>query len=75
MDPDETDLPGGSGLGLRIPKLVHPDSLKNYIIEFQSFAGLPQTGDLDEETVVMMNKPRCGVKDGEASNRKKRYVL
>ena len=58
--------------------MVHPDSLKNYIIEFQSFAGLPQTGDLDEETVVMMNKPRCGVKDvvgKSASMRKKRYAL
>ena len=54
------------------------DGLKNYIMEFQAFAGLPQTGDLDEETVRWMNKPRCGVKDivGKSSSmRKKRYAL
>ena len=62
----------------RSAQLVSQDSLVNYIKEFQSFAGLPQTGDLDEETVRMMNKPRCGVKDivgKSASMRKKRYAL
>ena len=75
-----TELPGG--VVQRSPLLSSPlsssDSLQNYIMEFQSFAGLPQTGDLDEETVRMMNQPRCGVKDivgKSASVRKKRYAL
>ena len=62
----------------RSSQLRSQDSLRNQILEFQSFAGLPQTGELDEETVVMMNKPRCGVKDivgRSASMRKKRYAL
>ena len=67
-----------SEVSTRSAQLMSQDSLKNYIMEFQSFAGLPQTGDLDEETVIMINKPRCGVKDivGKSSSmRKKRYAL
>ena len=46
----------------------------------QVFAGLQPTGDLDDETVELMNTPRCGVKDtlGPTSNfakRRKRYAL
>lgn len=44
----------------------------------QAFAGLNQTGELDGETLEMMNTPRCGVKDkvGFGANaRKKRYAL
>merc|ERR1719348_478109 len=33
------------------------------IQEFQAFAGLPQTGELDQETLQMMKLKRCGVKD------------
>jgi len=43
--------------------LMSRDGLKKFIIEFQAFAGLNQTGELDEHTVRMMNMPRCGVKD------------
>ena len=39
------------------------EDLKKYIIEFQAFSGLNQTGELDEPTLGMMNMPRCGVKD------------
>ena len=41
----------------------------------QAFAGLRQTGELDPETVRMMNTPRCGVKDmvGSAA-RTRRYA-
>ena len=31
----------------------------------QDFAGLDVTGELDDETVELMNTPRCGVKDQE----------
>ncbi len=48
----------------------------------QAFAGLEQTGELDDETVELMNTPRCGVSDvvghgSEAGSkrRKKRYAL
>ena len=59
------------------------DGLKKYIMEFQQFAGLDQTGELDETTVKMMNMPRCGVKDKVGMNmnnhthtrRAKRYAL
>ena len=43
--------------------LISRDGLKAHIMEFQAFAGLNQTGELDEVTVKMMNMPRCGVKD------------
>ena len=58
--------------------LLSRDGLRDYIREFQSFAGLPQTGNLDEKTVELMKTPRCGVKDivGKgATTRKKRYAL
>ena len=62
----------------RSANLMSQDSLRTFIKEFQSFAGLPQTGDLDTETREMMNRPRCGVKDmvGHTSTkRRKRYAL
>ena len=37
--------------------------LDHAITKFQEFAGLEVTGGLNEETVDMMRKPRCGVKD------------
>ena len=33
------------------------------ISKFQAFAGLAVSGELDKETVDMMLRPRCGVKD------------
>ena len=30
---------------------------------FQEWNHLPVTGELDEETIKLMNTPRCGVKD------------
>lgn len=43
--------------------LMSRDGLKKYIMEFQAFAGMNVTGELDADTVKMMNMPRCGVKD------------
>ncbi|VDK62303.1 unnamed protein product [Anisakis simplex] len=37
--------------------------LRKGIMSFQSFAGLPQTGEIDEETATKMTYPRCGVAD------------
>ncbi|XP_034477847.1 matrix metalloproteinase-14 isoform X2 [Drosophila innubila] len=47
------------------------------IQEFQSFAGLNITGELDEETKKLMSLPRCGVRDrvGTGDSRSKRYAL
>ena len=43
--------------------LISSDGLKSYIEEFQAFANLSVTGKLDQETLEMMGRPRCGVKD------------
>ena len=47
--------------------------------KFKIFAGLEVTGELDEQTVELMNTPRCGVKDkirvSDDAKRKKRYAL
>ncbi|KAL5286123.1 Mmp1 family protein [Megaselia abdita] len=48
------------------------------IEDFQNFAGLNVTGDLDDETLKLMSLPRCGVKDKVgfgSDNRSKRYAL
>ncbi|CAF4843721.1 unnamed protein product [Pieris macdunnoughi] len=43
----------------------------------QAFAGLPQTGEIDEETEKLFKTKRCGVKDivTTSSNRHKRYIV
>lgn len=46
--------------------------------DFQSFAGINVTGELDEETKQLMSLPRCGVKDKVgfgSDSRSKRYAL
>ena len=63
--------------------LVTEDTIKEYVKsavkDFQAFAGLNQTGELDSVTVELMGTPRCGVRDnighGATARRKKRYVL
>merc|ERR1719283_527868 len=63
--------------------LVSEDKIKEYVKsavkDFQAFAGLNQTGELDPVTVELMGTPRCGVRDiigpGATARRKKRYVL
>ena len=42
--------------------------------KFQHFFGLPETGEVDEETLNVMKKPRCGDPDVEdEESRFKRY--
>ena len=38
--------------------LLSADGMKSYIEEFQAFANLTVTGELDEDTVEMMQRPR-----------------
>jgi len=42
---------------------LDPNAFKKAIKDFQEFAGLTVTGQLDSNTLEMMNKPRCGFKD------------
>ncbi|XP_058053463.1 matrix metalloproteinase-14 isoform X1 [Anopheles bellator] len=58
--------------------LLDHETWEKAIMEFQSFAGLNVTGELDGETMQLMSLPRCGVKDkvGFGSDtRSKRYAL
>ncbi|KAL9970690.1 hypothetical protein ACROYT_G023101 [Oculina patagonica] len=47
--------------------------MKTAIKRFQEFFGLAVTGDLDDETLEQMKKPRCGVPDVDMG-RVKRYT-
>ena len=61
------------------------DFIKSAVKDFQAFAGLNETGELDPVTVELMGTPRCGVRDrererereagGEGEERSNRYVL
>lgn len=58
-------------------QLLDENAFKKAVEDFQSFAGLSVTGELDETTLKTMELPRCGVKDkvGTGDNRAKRYAL
>ena len=51
--------------------------MTTYLKDFQAFANLPVTGKLDQDTVEMMEMPRCGVRDvrGYRRRRQKRYAV
>ncbi|KAF5304494.1 hypothetical protein FQA39_LY09690 [Lamprigera yunnana] len=58
--------------------LIDGRDFNNAVAEFQSFAGLDVTGELNDETLQTMSLPRCGVKDKVGSgsdSRSKRYAL
>lgn len=43
------------------------EQLKESIKALQQFANIPATGVIDEKTIVLMNKPRCGQPDNPNS--------
>ncbi|OCT64582.1 matrix metalloproteinase-17 [Xenopus laevis] len=56
------------------------EGLREAVKAMQRVAGLPETGELDDATVLMMKKPRCSLPDiimrpERRSRRTKRYVL
>lgn len=58
--------------------LLEKDTWEKAIMEFQSFAGLNVTGELDSDTMELMSLPRCGVRDKVgfgSDSRSKRYAL
>ncbi|XP_035668301.1 matrix metalloproteinase-15-like [Branchiostoma floridae] len=61
-------------------QLQSEESMSQAISMFQEFANIPVTGKLDNETMVMMEMPRCGVPDMMGTNssglvrRRRRYV-
>lgn len=64
--------------GYRTGAILGPDAISIAIKDFQRFVGLEETGELDNDTLIMMNAPRCGVKDRighSESARRKRYAL
>ena len=58
----------GTSTSGKTANLLSPDALSDSIKEFQRFAGLPVTGDMDGNTEKFMSMPRCGVKDKERTN-------
>lgn len=54
--------PGGGGAETS-SNLISEESFSSAIVEFQRFAGLPETGQVDNETLSMMRVPRCGNTD------------
>ncbi|XP_077995454.1 matrix metalloproteinase-19-like [Glandiceps talaboti] len=59
--------------------LISLDAVTEGILAFQQYFNLTETGELDEATIEMMNKPRCGMPDFNSTidesgtSRKKRY--
>jgi len=50
------------------------DTFKKDIRAYQNFAGIEETGKLDEQTIDQMHKKRCGDQDIEKRSRFRRYV-
>ena len=50
------------------------DSFEESIKSFQGFVGLRESGELDNDTVTAMRRPRCGVRDVEMEEGEAREV-
>ncbi|CAH1239960.1 MMP16 [Branchiostoma lanceolatum] len=58
--------------------MMDSDQTRQAILMFQRFANLNMTGEMDEATMEMMSRPRCGVPDMNGTNslaRRRRYAL
>ncbi|XP_021938956.1 matrix metalloproteinase-2-like isoform X2 [Zootermopsis nevadensis] len=52
------------------------DQLRDAIRTLQTFGSIPATGEMDDATVSLMQKPRCGLPDIASTHfRSKRYTL
>ncbi|CAI4231706.1 unnamed protein product [Auanema sp. JU1783] len=50
--------------------------LRTALVVFQEVAGVPMTGELDDETLLATRRPRCGQGDTQrAKNRQKRFAI
>ena len=47
--------------------------METAIRRFQEFTSLSVTGELNEQTIAQMKKPRCGMADVDEEGRVKRY--
>jgi len=60
-------------------ELLSEKDIRQSILEMQRFAGIPASGILDDDTVKLMETPRCGMKDInrklDGVKRKRRYTL
>ncbi|XP_070571970.1 matrix metalloproteinase-14-like isoform X1 [Ptychodera flava] len=59
-------------------QLQTQEEFENAVRTMQRFANLPETGELDADTLAQMQKPRCGLPDivgTSESARKRRYAL
>ncbi|XP_038065795.1 matrix metalloproteinase-9-like [Patiria miniata] len=67
--------------------MIPPDKAVKAIKNLQKFAGLSETGEIDADTLELIERPRCGVKDpvisndtvgvnaSESGERRRRYVV
>ena len=54
-----SDLPVDGSAAAPAPNI----DISAAVRKFQNFVGLEETGELNDETIEWMQKPRCGVKD------------
>ncbi|KAM7249128.1 hypothetical protein ACFE04_011137 [Oxalis oulophora] len=64
----------------RLGSILHKDTFTKAIREFQNFANLEVTGELNNETIRIMKIPICGVEDKRnprpvEHSRFRRYIL
>lgn len=70
------EAPNSFQEGLQVEFLYAENSIIDGIKNIQKFGSLEQTGIVDENTIKLMNSPRCGTKDIEShQKRRKRYII